>query len=50
MNETFAKVAKLPHVTGVISPYAGATAGQTISKDGRIAFATVLFTRGQRPA
>jgi RND superfamily putative drug exporter len=43
MNETFAKVARLPHVASVVSPYAGATAGQTISKDGRIAFATVLF-------
>ncbi len=43
MNQTFAKVATLPHVTGVISPYAGATSGRSISKDGRIAFATVLF-------
>ncbi|HEY7831051.1 MAG TPA: MMPL family transporter [Solirubrobacteraceae bacterium] len=43
MEETFAKVAKLPHVASVVSPYAGASAGQAISKDGRIAFATVLF-------
>ena len=43
MEATFAKVAKLPHVASVVSPYAGASAGQAISKDGRIAFATVLF-------
>jgi RND superfamily putative drug exporter len=36
-----ARVARLPHVTGVISPYA---AGQhTISRDGTIGFATVSF-------
>ncbi len=40
----FARVAKLPHVTGVQSPYAsgGSTA---ISRDGRIAFATVTFDK-----
>jgi RND superfamily putative drug exporter len=43
MSRTFAEVARLPHVAGVISPYAGAKAGQAISKDGQIAFATVLF-------
>ncbi len=43
MSRTFAEVARLPHVAGVISPYSGAKAGQAISKDGQIAFATVLF-------
>ena len=43
MSQTFAEVAKLPHVAGLLSPYSGATAGQAISKDGHIAFATVLF-------
>jgi RND superfamily putative drug exporter len=37
-----AKVAELPHVTGVVSPYSGAGAGQ-ISANGQIAFATVNF-------
>jgi RND superfamily putative drug exporter len=43
MTRTFAEVAGLPHVVGVLSPYAGGKAGQTISKNGQIAFATVLF-------
>jgi putative drug exporter of the RND superfamily len=43
MSNTFAEVAKLPHVAAVISPYAGAAAGKSISADGRIAFATVVF-------
>src|SRR5271154_6577770 len=43
MSATFAEVAKLPHVTTVISPYAGASAGKAISADGKIAFATVVF-------
>ncbi len=43
MNATFAKVAKLPHVTAVISPYAGASAGKAISPNGQIAFATIVF-------
>jgi RND superfamily putative drug exporter len=43
MSTMFAEVAKLPHVAGVVSPYGGATAGKAISKDGRIAFATVVF-------
>jgi RND superfamily putative drug exporter len=43
MSAMFARVAKLPHVTAVISPYAGATAGRSISADDRIAFATVVF-------
>ncbi len=36
-----ARVAKLPHVTGVTSPYA--SGGTAISRDGRTAFATVGF-------
>ncbi len=43
MQKTFAEVARLPHVTGVVSPYATAKAGQAISENGQIAFATVLF-------
>jgi RND superfamily putative drug exporter len=37
------RVARLPHVTGVTSPYADG--GQMISSDGRIAFATVTFDK-----
>ncbi len=37
-----AAVARLPHVTGVISPYT-AKGARAISADGRIAFATVTF-------
>jgi RND superfamily putative drug exporter len=43
MSAMFAAVARLPHVTAVISPYAGAAAGKEISSNGRIAFATVVF-------
>jgi putative drug exporter of the RND superfamily len=43
MSATFARVATLPHVAAVISPYTGASAGRSISADGRIAFATVVF-------
>jgi putative drug exporter of the RND superfamily len=43
MGALFATVAKLPHVTSVISPYAGASAGKAISADSKIAFATVVF-------
>jgi RND superfamily putative drug exporter len=43
MSALFAKVSGLPHVTGVISPYATNQAGKAISADGRIAFATVVF-------
>ncbi len=42
VTPVLARVAKLPHVTGVISPYGHAGAEQ-ISRDGTIAFATVLF-------
>ena len=41
----FAQVAHLPHVTAVISPYAGASAGKAISANGQIAFATVVFNQ-----
>jgi RND superfamily putative drug exporter len=41
MSAMFAEVAKLPHVTSVISPYAGD--GKAISANNRIAFATVVF-------
>jgi RND superfamily putative drug exporter len=37
-----ATVARLPHVTGVVSPYS-AKGAQEISPDGKIAFATVTF-------
>jgi RND superfamily putative drug exporter len=43
MSAMFAKVEKLPHVTSVISPYAGAAAGKAISANHKIAFATVVF-------
>ncbi len=43
MSAMFAKVRALPHVTSVISPYAGASAGKSVSADKKIAFATVVF-------
>jgi RND superfamily putative drug exporter len=43
MSAVFAKVARLPHVAAVISPYTGAAAGKSVSADRRIAFATVVF-------
>jgi putative drug exporter of the RND superfamily len=43
MSATFAEVAKLPHVSAVISPYAGPSAGKAISANRQIAFATVVF-------
>ncbi len=45
MQTMFAQVAHLPDVTEVISPYAGPAAGKSISADGRIAFATVVFDK-----
>ena len=39
-----ARVAQIPHITGVISPYSAAGAAQ-ISRDGRTAFATVRFDK-----
>ena len=38
------RIARLPHVAGVTSPYA-AGGGQMISRDGRIAFGTVTFDK-----
>src|ERR1035441_4173677 len=35
MKAMFAEVEKLPHVAAVISPYPGATAGKSISANGR---------------
>ncbi len=43
MSAMFAEVKKLPHVSAVISPYAGPSAGKAISADRQIAFATVVF-------
>ncbi len=43
MEAMFKEVAKKPHVATVISPYGGAASGRSISSDGRIAFATVVF-------
>jgi putative drug exporter of the RND superfamily len=43
MSAMFARVAKLPHVAAVISPYAGAASGKSVSASRRIAFATVVF-------
>jgi putative drug exporter of the RND superfamily len=40
--QMLARVARLPHVTGVSSPYAPSGSRQ-ISRDGRIAYATVTF-------
>ncbi len=37
------RVAHLPHVASVTSPYGGVVGRGTISSDGRIAFATVVF-------
>jgi putative drug exporter of the RND superfamily len=41
VNATLARVARLPHVTAAVSPYAAGT--HAISHDGTIAFATVSF-------
>ncbi len=43
MKAMFAEVEKLPHVSAVISPYAGPSAGKAISANRQIAFATVVF-------
>jgi putative drug exporter of the RND superfamily len=42
IQAVLAEVARLPHVTGVLSPYGEGGSGQ-ISPDGRTAFAAVLF-------
>jgi RND superfamily putative drug exporter len=41
------QVAALPHVRGVASPFTPAGAGQ-VSKDGTVAFATVIFDQRRR--
>jgi RND superfamily putative drug exporter len=41
IGEVLARVSRLPHVTGVVSPYA--TGQRAISRDGTIAFASVNF-------
>jgi putative drug exporter of the RND superfamily len=43
MSATFAEVAKLPHVAGVISPYGAGAGAKAVSANGQIAFATVVF-------
>jgi RND superfamily putative drug exporter len=43
IDAAVARVARLPHVSGVTSPYAAG--GHAISRDGRIAFATVTFDK-----
>jgi RND superfamily putative drug exporter len=43
MEAMFKQVKGLPHVSDVISPYSAAAAGRSVSADGRIAFATVVF-------
>jgi putative drug exporter of the RND superfamily len=47
IRPVLSRIARLPHVSGVTSPYDSGTA--QISKDGRIAFATVTFDK-QAPA
>jgi putative drug exporter of the RND superfamily len=42
IDTALARVQRLPHVTSVVSPFAVA-GGHAISRDGRIAFATVTF-------
>jgi RND superfamily putative drug exporter len=42
VTPVLAQVARLPHVSGVVSPYSPAGA-QSVSRDGTIAFATVNF-------
>jgi RND superfamily putative drug exporter len=44
VDATLAKVARLPGVTGVTSPYTAAGAKQ-LSRDGHVAFATVTFRK-----
>jgi RND superfamily putative drug exporter len=46
ITATLAKVAKVPYIAQVISPYGAAGAGQ-ISQDGTVAFATIDWTKAQ---
>jgi putative drug exporter of the RND superfamily len=43
MSALFARIARLPHVAVVTSPYDARSGGQAISRNGTIAFATVDF-------
>jgi putative drug exporter of the RND superfamily len=43
MEGVFKAVEKEPHVTEVASPYGGASGAGSISKDGKIAFATIQY-------
>ncbi len=42
VTPVLAQIARLPHVSGVVSPYTAAGA-QAVSRDGQVAFATVNF-------
>jgi RND superfamily putative drug exporter len=43
MSAAFQRIRTLKHVSAVVSPYEGAASGRSVSTDGRIAFATVVF-------
>jgi RND superfamily putative drug exporter len=43
MEAVFARVARLPHVASVQSPYSASAVGRAISANRKIAFATVVF-------
>jgi RND superfamily putative drug exporter len=43
MEAVFRRVARLPHVASVQSPYASSSEARAVSADGKIAFATVVF-------
>jgi len=45
MTQAFARVARVAHVTEVLSPYASAAGASAISSDRRTAFATVVFDK-----
>ena len=45
VSAMLAGVTGLPHVASVISPYTGPSAGSSISANGRIEFATVVFAQ-----
>ena len=44
INTMLAKVAKVPHVTNIVSPY-GPQGATRVSKDGHVAFASVTFDK-----
>jgi RND superfamily putative drug exporter len=43
MNQLLARVARLPHVTEIVSPYAPANSRGQIAPSGKVAFATITF-------